>query len=76
MKHLKLFEEFEAYNEFGLEDKENINKAHAKLKELKLEYHATEGGGITFFVFENPKDLQVASDEVAKVIDKTKEQEW
>lgn len=81
MKHIKLFEqftneEFEAYNEFGLEDKENIEKAQAVLNAAKIEYDMTSGGGITFFVFQNAEDLEKAVEEVQDVIDSSKEPDW
>jgi len=84
MKHVKLFEqylrendsEFEAYNEFGLEDPDNITKAQKALSLAKIEFDLTSGGGITYFIFNNAETLQKAVEAVEKVIDKKKEQEW
>jgi hypothetical protein len=78
MKHLKLFEEFEAYNEFGLQDKENIRKAKSALRAANLEYDhaASTPGGLTFFVFKDKATLDKAASAVEKVIDKSKEDEW
>jgi hypothetical protein len=76
MRYVKLFEEFEAYNEFGLEDSHNIEKAKSSLKTADIQFSLTSGGGITFFVFNNADDLEVATSIVSKVIDKTKEPEW
>lgn len=81
MKYFKLFEqfineEFEAYNEFSLEDKENIEKAQTVLNAAKIEYDMTSGSGITFFIFQNQEDLEDAIREVDAVIDASKEPEW
>jgi DNA-binding protein YbaB len=81
MKHIKLFEnfvneEFEAYNEFGLQDKENIEKAQAVLNAAEIEYDLTSGGGMTFFIFQNAEDLEKAVEEVKQAIDTSKEDEW
>ena len=76
MKYLKLFEEFEAYNEFNLSDPTNVKIAMAELKRNKISFDSTQGGGFTFFVFKNSKDLDNAIKAVEKVIDKSKEDEW
>lgn len=84
MKHIKLFEDFlnegdenfEAYNEFGLEDKANIEAAKKALKDEEIEFDLTEGGGITYFIFQNAGTLDKAVKVVETVIDKKKEQEW
>lgn len=84
MKHIKLFEQFisesdsdfEAYNEFGLEDADNIEKAEKALSSANIKFDLTSGGGITYFIFKNAETLQKAVEAVEKVIDKKKEQEW
>lgn len=84
MKHIRIFEDFanpsdekfEAYNEFGLEDAENVKLAQDALSNANIACDISSGGGITFFVFQNSEDLEAATSLVDKVIDKTKEEEW
>jgi hypothetical protein len=76
MKYLKLFEEFDAYNEFGLTDPTNIKIAVAELKRKGIKFDASQSPEMTFFIFSSSADLDRATAAVEKVIDKTKEDEW
>jgi hypothetical protein len=76
MKYVKLFEEFDAYNEFGLSDPTNIKIAMAELKRKGIKFDASQSPEMTFFVFKSSTDLSRATIAVEKVIDKTKENEW
>jgi hypothetical protein len=76
MKHIKLFEEFEAYNEFGLSDPHNVELAKKELKKKGIKFEYSEGGGFTFFVFNSSTDLDKGVDAIEKVIDKSLEDEW
>lgn len=76
MKHVKLYEEFEAYNEFEIDDPNNVAVAKRVLDQHKIEYDITDSKETTFFIFSTSEDLEKATELVSEVIDKTKESEW
>lgn len=76
MKHIKLFEEFEAYNEFELADPSNVKIATEELTKKKIKFDTTEASGITFFVFKSNADLERATIAIENLIDKSLEEEW
>lgn len=76
MKYVKLFEDFDAYNEFALTDPTNVKIAAAELKRKGIKFEATQSTEMTFFIFDSSADLDRATTAVEKVIDKSKEDEW